>query len=597
MRWAHIVAELTVAEQPFQIRSVALPLVGRNYLSESPSTSSGLMPLDQLIDEIVNLGANDVRLITCAGIYPGIHADTPDAIRTAGAMPSDVEILTFAQRLKQAGLQITWNPFLSVASDDGSININGLEPTDFAKWMNQHKAMMVHQAELAQSVGAERFMILSDDVQRMLFSVPWDQRLPTSQIVAQWLDLFAAVRSVFKGEITSALAAASNIFAGGNTQIDLIPRPIIEALDIIGVGMVPQPLSSKAAPALQDIIDGWYTNANGDHPLDVLRQVHETYGKPVLLANYASYGFVGAAAEDTAVFGLAPLIPDLQLQADMLDGLLTVMTREEGTWLKGVSLQNFNRWHDYDQGIARFLDSLVGENFQNKPAEQVVSGWFNGLRQGAGLTIPGTAGADVQEGGYHRDMLLASAGNDVLYGGDGIDRAVYAAPRSQFGISASLDGLQLTDTLASRYGSDRLEAVERVVFSDFALAFDTGGAAGTVAKVVGAVFGPAAISNKGYAGIGLMLMDAGMTYVALMQLALDARLGTGASHGAVVELLYTNVVGASPSPAERAHYVGMLESGSVTQVTLGVLAAETALNLTHIDLVGLSSTGLAYQLG
>jgi hypothetical protein len=76
---------------------------------------------------------------------------------------------------------------------------------------------------------------------------------------------------------------------------------------------------------------------------------------------------------------------------------------------------------------------------------------------------------------------------------------------------------------------------------------DLSGNAGNVARILGAVFGKAAVANETYAGIGLYYMDGGMSYEGLMQLAINARLGGGASHRAIVGPLQTNVVGSALS--------------------------------------------------
>lgn len=126
-------------------------------------------------------------------------------------------------------------------------------------------------------------------------------------------------------------------------------------------------------------------------------------------------------------------------------------------------------------------------------------------------------------------------------------------------------------------------------------ALDIDGAAGQVARILGAVFGPSAVANQTYAGIGLGLLDAGVSYGHLMQLALQARLGPAATHADIVQLLYTNVVGNPPPPSDQAFYLGLLDSGAISPVGLAVLAADTPLNAANVDLVGLTETGLAYQ--
>jgi len=67
------------------------------------------------------------------------------------------------------------------------------------------------------------------------------------------------------------------------------------------------------------------------------------------------------------------------------------------------------------------------------------------------------------------------------------------------------------------------------------------------------------------------------------------------THGAVVDLLYVNVVGAPPPPAQREHYVNLLAQGTATQAALALFAAGTALNLENIDFVELVAQGWPYQ--
>ena len=198
------------------------------------------------------------------------------------------------------------------------------------------------------------------------------------------------------------------------------------------------------------------------------------------------------------------------------------------------------------------------------------------------------------------DQFSVPAGALVADGLAGIDTLVFAQTRAAYTVQATLTGFNVVASNGS--SNTQTTHVERLQFADpapsanghWALDFAGDGHAGTVAKILGAVFGPDSIHNAGYFGIGLKLMDDGMAYEPLMQLALDAAIGAGASNGAVVTLLYTNVVGVAPQPADLAYFVGLLDSHAFTPATLGILAADHSLNLGHIDLVGLAQTGIAY---
>ncbi|MBK6471222.1 MAG: M10 family metallopeptidase [Betaproteobacteria bacterium] len=203
----------------------------------------------------------------------------------------------------------------------------------------------------------------------------------------------------------------------------------------------------------------------------------------------------------------------------------------------------------------------------------------------------GGGGNDILLGNLADNRLQGGAGNDALDGALGIDLAIYSAARAGAAFSVTATGFTVT---SAADGTDALANVERLRFADTSVALDLPGNAGMVAKILGSVFGRDAVSNEEYAGIGLYYIDGGMSYESLMQLAIDARLGAGASHHAVVDLLYTNVVGVPPGDVDRGYFVGLLDSGVYTVAGLGVMAADIDLNVANINLVGLAQQGLEY---
>ena len=208
-------------------------------------------------------------------------------------------------------------------------------------------------------------------------------------------------------------------------------------------------------------------------------------------------------------------------------------------------------------------------------------------------SITGTNARDTLYGGPGNDVMGGAAGDDILVGEDGVDYAVFVSDLDFYGVVQVEGGYAITD-LFGREGRDLLYGVERVAFNDSYLALDLDGDAGAVALILGAVFGRASVSNRDYVGIGLQLVDSGISYIDLTQLALDARLGAHPSNAAVVNLLYSNLTGFLPSAADRAFYEGLISSGTYTQAGLGLLAADSELNAANIDLVGLTANGLPY---
>lgn len=208
--------------------------------------------------------------------------------------------------------------------------------------------------------------------------------------------------------------------------------------------------------------------------------------------------------------------------------------------------------------------------------------------------IEGKDGNDTLSGGSGNDSLDGGGGDDILNGQDGIDTAVYAGNRSAFTITRNTDHSFTISDNTHTEGTDTLNGIERISFSDDHLALDIDGNAGITAKILGAVFGKDALANKEYAGIGLKLLDSGMSYSDLMELAINAKLGAHADDTAIVNLLYTNVVGAAPATSDLNYYVGLLQNGSYNATSLGILAADSTANTDHINLIGLATSGLEF---
>lgn len=209
--------------------------------------------------------------------------------------------------------------------------------------------------------------------------------------------------------------------------------------------------------------------------------------------------------------------------------------------------------------------------------------------------LDGGAGNDELRGGGGRDYLVGGAGDDSVDGGADLDVAAYSLARASYAVARSANGAITVTALGGSEGRDALAGVERLWFADQGLAFDLDGAAGLVARLLGVVFGPDALRQKAWVGIGLDLFDAGQTTTQVAQLALDARLGPGATHADIVTLLYTNLFDRGPAADELAFYKGWLDRAEQTPASLALLAAGLELNAQRIDLVGLTGNGIEFS--
>lgn len=209
-----------------------------------------------------------------------------------------------------------------------------------------------------------------------------------------------------------------------------------------------------------------------------------------------------------------------------------------------------------------------------------------------GLTGGGNALNNVLTGNEGNNTLTGRAGNDSLDGSTGIDTAAYTGNRASYTISQAGQNFVVTDATGAE-GADTVTNIERLTFADAKVALDvSAGNAGTTAKILGAVFGRATVSNPTYVGVGLSMLDGGMSYTDLMALALNAAGAT--TSGAVVSLLWTNLIGTAPTAAEAEPFVTMLDNGSLGIGALGVLAGDTSVNVSNINLLGLAQTGIEF---
>lgn len=213
-----------------------------------------------------------------------------------------------------------------------------------------------------------------------------------------------------------------------------------------------------------------------------------------------------------------------------------------------------------------------------------------------GLPVPNVWIAD----GVTIENVIAGQGNDILIGNDrsnnldggsGVDTVIVESAQNQFSLAKNASGYTLTEKKNSDH-KDKLKNIERLEFSDHKLALDLDGHAGEVAKMLGAVFGASALSNKDYVGTGLSKMDQGLNYEQLGALAIQATGLTG--YDEIVSLLWKNLFDSDPQQSDISPYVKLLDSQEISIGNLASLAANSSYNIQHINLFELSKTGIAY---
>ena len=209
-------------------------------------------------------------------------------------------------------------------------------------------------------------------------------------------------------------------------------------------------------------------------------------------------------------------------------------------------------------------------------------------------------------GTVYKDSFTGGPGNDTIDGGGGNDTITYTIGRSNFSLEKTSTGFTVTDKTGTN-GTDALLNVERIKFSDGAIALDVGAtqSAGQTALLLGAVLPGRLVfdaSKQALLGAAIDLFDQGYSLQtlsgAVMRLPIwDILTGkTTPSNTDIATYLLTNVNGVTPDATTLANAVTSLnaETSFASQGNFLWHLAESATNQTHVGLVGLAATGLAY---
>jgi serralysin len=327
---------------------------------------------------------------------------------------------------------------------------------------------------------------------------------------------------------------------------------------------------------------------------------------------------------DTDVSGATVLAKDLAIPANtlMLDLSMSATGGAWPTWFGSFDLQalralygsrTYASGHDVysvldasgpltivDDGGVDTLDASavsmsVSIDLHPGKSSSVGSG-LDGMAKRNNVSIAGSSVIENAIGSAYDDVIIGNAANNTITFTGGNDIVDGEVGMDVLRVWSNATGFKVQKDSATKYwnlealnnegGSAELRNLERIMFADTAWALDSGEneSAGRVAKILGAIFGKEGLANMAYRGIGMFYFDTGMSYEALTLLALDARVGPGASREVVAQLLQANVPGYAINP------------GAFSSTTaMAIDAQESALNEAMVDVVGLANAGLPYQ--
>ncbi|MDC3239280.1 VCBS repeat-containing protein [Gammaproteobacteria bacterium] len=355
-----------------------------------------------------------------------------------------------------------------------------------------------------------------------------------------------------------------------------------------------------------DLILGWDQNAYGD------RQTHALYGQ---LIDVNGDGHIDLTSYRTSNENPLLYLNDGKGQFEILE----VPTNKVGS----IKANRPAVYYDFDgDGLMEFVSMNQFQNIAKTESTNIfylhefdkLIGTGPKYAVSASLGVPGfnekyylnthsVASEAVTSGAYPSGLehylaegkkagLSAFAPFTKISGSADID--VVTLPKKS--TDYSVDTSQKTWGIVENFDTTQYSVtdVERIAFSDKHVAYDIEGNAGNAIKLLGALAGKEASMNKTYLGEGLKLLDAGMPYEQLMDLAVNAILGPNPAGSTVVSLLYKHAAGTEAPQAVLDEYGALIDSGLTSASQLAMSVAEHSINATNLDLIGLSQTGVEY---
>jgi hypothetical protein len=191
------------------------------------------------------------------------------------------------------------------------------------------------------------------------------------------------------------------------------------------------------------------------------------------------------------------------------------------------------------------------------------------------------------------DVFHAGGGNAVFDGGTGLDTLVLQGTRTDYDVISTSDAVEVTHR-AGAQAQDKLLHVERIVFDDTALAFDTDGNAGQVYRLYQAAFA----REPDAAGLGYWLAqnDHGASLASIAQDFVHSRefaslYGDAPSNTQLATAFYQNVMHRAPDAAGLQYWVDLLAHGTTAAEVLASFS-ESAENQANV--VGQIAHGITY---
>jgi hypothetical protein len=176
-------------------------------------------------------------------------------------------------------------------------------------------------------------------------------------------------------------------------------------------------------------------------------------------------------------------------------------------------------------------------------------------------TIRGTKGNDLLNGNGGNDTIFADGGSDTINGGTGLDMIRYTLTQANYTLALGESSSTIQEI--STGTNDIFSSIERIVFSDKAVALDIGSGeiGGSSYRIYKAAFNRT--PDEGGLGYWIGQMDLGMDLVDVSARFIDsdefrAAYGTNPSNGEFLTKVYNNVLSRDPDSGGYDWWVDQL---------------------------------------
>ena len=256
--------------------------------------------------------------------------------------PTDEAVAEAIRDLRRRGVKVMLKPHVDVL--DGSWR-GTIRPTDPAAWFASYDAFLTKYAALAQANEVEMLCVGTELA-----------TMSDARYRSRWSAVIGNVRGAYRGLLTYAANAVS--LGDEFTSVSFWSQ-----LDLAGLDAY-TPLTDKANPSREELVQGWSRNRNGENMVAAFRNWQASHGKPVL---FTELGYRSADGTNRTPWDWeASAAYDPGEQADCYDAAFRVWSQQTA-WMRGIL------WWAWDVPVP--APNETGYTPRNKPAETVLRTW------------------------------------------------------------------------------------------------------------------------------------------------------------------------------------------------------------------------------